>query len=161
MYINRPSSEGRFFHIFCKISVINTILTSPYKSNIIDVVQFEKGVIIMNKRIDKKKQKRTLESAVTATATSSAQATATPVVEIKEVVKEVKVPVEVPAKNPAFYVQYQSAEYTVAAITERVIADCNAKGHAVETPEALSIYLKPEDKKAYYTLGGFNGYIEL
>ena len=112
----------------------------------------------MNKRIDKKKQKRTLESAVTATATSSAPATATPVVEIKEVVK---VPVEVPAKNPAFYVQYQSAEYTVAAITERVIADCNAKGHAVENPEALSIYLKPEDKKAYYTLGGFNGYIEL
>ena len=112
----------------------------------------------MNKRIDKKKQKRTLESAVTATATSSAPATATPVVEIKEVVKEVKVPVEVPAKNPAFYVQYQSAEYTVAAITERVIADCNAKGHAVEN---LSIYLKPEDKKAYYTLGGFNGYIEL
>ena len=111
----------------------------------------------MNKRIDKKKQKRTLESAVTATATSSAPATATPVVEIKEVVKEV----EVPAKNPAFYVQYQSAEYTVAAITERVIADCNAKGHAVENPEALSIYLKPEDKKAYYTLGGFNGYIEL
>lgn len=111
----------------------------------------------MNKRIDKKKQKRTLESAVTATATSSAPATATPVVEIKEV----KVPVEVPAKNPAFYVQYQSAEYTVAAITERVIADCNAKGHAVENPEALSIYLKPEDKKAYYTLGGFNGYIEL
>ena len=108
-----------------------------------------------------KKQKRTLESAVTATATSSAPATATPVVEIKEVVKEVKVPVEVPAKNPAFYVQYQSAEYTVAAITERVIADCNAKGHAVENPEALSIYLKPEDKKAYYTLGGFNGYIEL
>ena len=107
----------------------------------------------MNKRIDKKKQKRTLESAVTATATSSAPATATPVVEIKEVVKEVKVPVEVPAKNPAFYVQYQSAE--------RVIADCNAKGHAVENPEALSIYLKPEDKKAYYTLGGFNGYIEL
>ena len=88
--------------------MINTILTSPYKSNIIDVVQFEKGVIIMNKRIDKKKQKRTLESAVTATATSSAPATATPVVEIKEVVKEVKVPVEVPAKNPAFYVQYQS-----------------------------------------------------
>ena len=81
--------------------------------------------------------------------------------QIKEVVKEVKVPVEVPAKNPAFYVQYQSAEYTVAAITERVIADCNAKGHAVENPEALSIYLKPEDKKAYYTLGGFNGYIEL
>lgn len=115
----------------------------------------------MNKRIDKKKQKRTLESAVTATATSSAPATATPVVEIKEVVKEVKVPVEVPAKNPAFYVQYQSAEYTVAAITERVIADCNAKGHAVENLEALSIYLKPEDKKAYYTLGGFNGYIEL
>lgn len=109
----------------------------------------------MNKRIDKKKQKRTLESAVTATATS------TPVVEIKEVVKEVKVPVEVPAKNPAFYVQYQSAEYTVADITERVIADCNAKGHAVENPEALSIYLKPEDKKAYYTLGEFNGYIEL
>ena len=100
----------------------------------------------MNKRIDKKKQKRTLESAVTATATSSAPATATPVVEIKEVVKEVKVPVEVPAKNPAFYVQYQSAEYTVSAITERVIADCNAKGHAVENPEALSIYLKPEDK---------------
>jgi hypothetical protein len=59
--------------------VINTILTSPYKSNIIDVIQFEKGVIIMNKRIDKKKQKRTLESAVTATATSSAPATATPV----------------------------------------------------------------------------------
>ena len=119
----------------------------------------------MNKRIDKKKQKRTLESAVTATATSSAPATSTPVVEIKEVVKEVKVPVEVPvevpAKTPAFYVQYQSAEYTVADITERVIADCNAKGHAVENPEALSIYLKPEDKKAYYTLGGFNGYIEL
>ena len=41
----------------------------------------------MNKRIDKKKQKRTLESAVTATATSSAPATATPVVEIKEDLK--------------------------------------------------------------------------
>lgn len=112
----------------------------------------------MNKRIDKKKQKRILESAVT---TPGTPATATPVVEIKEVVKEVKVPVEVPAKNPAFYVQYQTAEYTVSDITERVIADCNAKGHAVENPEALSIYLKPEDKKAYYTLGEFNGYIEL
>ena len=75
----------------------------------------------MNKRIDKKKQKRTLESAVTATATSSVPATATPVVEIKEVVKEVKVPVEVPAKNPAFYVQYQSAEYTCLLYTSRCV----------------------------------------
>ena len=109
----------------------------------------------MNKRIDKKKQKRTVQS------TAPATTTANPVVEIKEVVKEVKVPVEVPAKAPAFYVQYQNAEYTTTDITERVIADCNAKGHTVENPEALSIYLKPEDKKAYYTLGEFNGSIEL
>ena len=110
----------------------------------------------MNKRIDKKKQKRTMQPQTTAASTTQA-----PVVEIKEVVKEVKVPVEVPAKTPAFYIQYKNAEYTVNAITERVIADCNFKGQAVEDPSALSIYLKPEDNKAYYTLGDFSGYIEL
>lgn len=112
----------------------------------------------MNKRIDKKKQKRTMEAA-------TAASTPNTVVEIKEVQVpvEVKVPVEVqvPAKTPAFFVQYQNAEYTVNDITDRVIADCTAKGHAVENPESLSIYLKPEDGKAYYTLGEFNGYIEL
>ena len=141
--------------------MINTILTSPYKSNIIDVVQFEKGVIIMNKRIDKKKQKRFNEVHPTTTAPAAqpvvetAAPTAEPVPEVT--VTETTAPVNA---APAYdlFIQYQNGEYDAAVLAEKILDKCKAEG--MDSSD-LKIYVKPEDKKAYYACAGGTGAIEL
>lgn len=60
-----------------------------------------------------------------------------------------------------FYVQYKDMEYLEQQIVEEVKKDWKEHGNAKEIKE-LSIYLKPEEKKAYYTVNGTDsGAVEL
>lgn len=96
----------------------------------------------MNKRMDKKKQKK--QTAVSNT--SIAETVSAPVV--KETVN--------------FFIQYQDQEYLETDIISQVKDACLAQGASKEEMLTISIYLKPEDKKAYFTYGeGKSGFIEL
>lgn len=83
----------------------------------------------MNKRMDKKKQKKNA-AAVEAGKHS---------------------PMD--SRSVHFYIQYQEQEYLEKVIVERVLEQCSAEGASLEEMKNVSIYLKPEDKKAYFTYG--------
>lgn len=97
----------------------------------------------MNKRMGKKKQKMEKQIA--------------PAV---QVVPAQSCPQE-PAARAAFYIQYQDKEYLASEIEEKIKEKCLAAGLAASALKELSIYVKPEDQKAYYTCGEENGFIEL
>ena len=96
----------------------------------------------MNKRMDKKKQKK--QTAVSNT--SVVETAAAPVA--KETIN--------------FFIQYKDQEYLETDIISKVKDSCLAGGASKEEMETISIYLKPEDKKAYFTYGeNKSGFIEL
>ena len=99
----------------------------------------------MSKRTDKKRQKRFNEVHPT-TATPAAQ----PVVETAAPVNAA----------PAYdlFIQYQNGEYDAAVLAEKILDKCKAE--AMDSSD-LKIYVKPEDKKAYYACAGGTGAIEL
>lgn len=104
----------------------------------------------MSKRIDKKKLKRQTETTPAAfTAPAAAPA----------------VPVQSPARSDFeqvdFFIQYQDQEYLEKEILTRIKEKCEAEGKEVNGTEKLSVYLKPEDRKAYYTYAGISGSIDL
>ena len=89
----------------------------------------------MSKRLDKKKLKRQ----TTAIAETSAS---------KETIN--------------FFIQYQDQEYLETEIISRVKESCLLNGASSDELNTISIYLKPEDKKAYFTYGeDKSGFIEL
>lgn len=98
----------------------------------------------MSKRIDKKKLKRQNEAAVNSVQSVPAQA-----------------PVKEDCGQVDFFIQYQDQEYLEKEILETIKEKCKAEGTEISGSEKLSVYLKPEDKKAYYTYAGISGYIEL
>lgn len=102
----------------------------------------------MNKRIDKKRQKRSAQ-----TAPFSAQEVSVSV--------QPAAPVSTPKENIAFYIQYQNQEYLQKEIVEKVLEKCKNDGASTAALSDLSIYLKPEDKKAYFAYNGKNGFIDL
>lgn len=61
---------------------------------------------------------------------------------------------------PAYgmYIQYKNAEYNADVIAERVLEKCASEN--MDTTD-LRIYVKPEDKKAYYACAGGNSYVTL
>ena len=99
----------------------------------------------MSKRTDKKKQKRFNEVHPTTTAPA-----AQPVVETAAPVNAA----------PAYdlFIQYQNGEYDAAVLAEKILDKCKAEGM---NSSDLKIYVKPEDKKAYYACAGGTGAIEL
>ena len=115
----------------------------------------------MSKRTDKKKQKRFNEVHPTTTAQAAqpvvetAAPTAEPVPEVT--VTETTAPVNA---APAYdlFIQYQNGEYDAAVLAEKILDKCNAEG--MDSSD-LKIYVKPEDKKAYYACAGGTGAIEL
>lgn len=93
----------------------------------------------MNKRLDKKRQRKTVE---------------TPSVTLE--------PVKQPETAVNFYIQYQSQEYLEKDIIERIKEKCKEEGTTPLDLKTLSIYLKPEEQKAYYTFNeNGNGFIDL
>ena len=93
----------------------------------------------MSKRLDKKKLKRqttAIESPIAETSPS------------KETIN--------------FFIQYQDQEYLETEIVSRVRESCLLNGASSDELNTISIYLKPEDKKAYFTYGeNKSGFIEL
>lgn len=93
----------------------------------------------MSKRLDKKKLKKqttAIESPITETSAS------------KETIN--------------FFIQYQDQEYLETEIVSRVRESCLLNGASSDELNTISIYLKPEDKKAYFTYGeNKSGFIEL
>lgn len=106
----------------------------------------------MSKRTDKKRQKRFNEVHPT-TATPAALVAAAPEVTVPETVAPV-------AAAPAYdlFIQYQNGEYNAAVLAEKIQEKCKAEG--MDSSD-LKIYVKPEDKKAYYACAGGTGAIEL
>ena len=103
----------------------------------------------MSKRTDKKRQKRFNEVHPTTTAPA-----AQPVV-------ETAAPTAAPVNAaPAYdlFIQYQNGEYDAAVLAEKILDKCKAEG--MDSSD-LKIYIKPEDKKAYYACAGGTGAIEL
>ena len=93
----------------------------------------------MSKRLDKKKLKRQ----TTAIESPIAEASAS-----KETIN--------------FFIQYQDQEYLETEIVSRVRESCLLNGASSDELNTISIYLKPEDKKAYFTYGeNKSGFIEL
>ena len=115
----------------------------------------------MSKRTDKKKQKRFNEVHPTTTAPAAQPVveTAAPAAEPdpEVTVTETTAPVNA---APAYdlFIQYQNGEYDAAVLAEKILDKCKAEG--MDSSD-LKIYVKPEDKKAYYACAGGTGAIEL
>lgn len=93
----------------------------------------------MSKRLDKKKLKRQTTAIESPIAKTSAS---------KETIN--------------FFIQYQDQEYLETEIVSRVRESCLLNGASSDELNTISIYLKPEDKKAYFTYGeNKSGFIEL
>lgn len=93
----------------------------------------------MSKRLDKKKLKRKTTAIESPIAETSAS---------KETIN--------------FFIQYQDQEYLETEIVSRVRESCLLNGASSDELNTISIYLKPEDKKAYFTYGeNKSGFIEL
>ena len=67
---------------------------------------------------------------------------------VKETVKKA---VEAEIKDEVF-VQFAGVEINVEAVVAAAKADYKAKGH--RTPKTVSVYIKPEEGVAYYTVKG-------
>mgnify|MGYP006888265671 FL=1 len=80
----------------------------------------------MSKRLDKKKLKRQTTAIESPIAETSAS---------KETIN--------------FFIQYQDQEYLETEIVSRVRESCLLNGASSDELNTISIYLKPEDKKAY------------
>ena len=71
---------------------------------------------------------------------------------VKETAKKaVKKAVEAEIKDEVF-VQFAGVEINVEAVVAAAKADYKAKGH--RTPKTVSVYIKPEEGVAYYTVKG-------
>ena len=93
----------------------------------------------MSKRLDKKKLKRQTTAIESPIAETSAS---------KDTIN--------------FFIQYQDQEYLETEIVSRVRESCLLNGASSDELNTISIYLKPEDKKAYFTYGeDKSGFIEL
>lgn len=59
-----------------------------------------------------------------------------------------------PEREEKIILQAAGREWDVNDCRSRVIADYISSSHAVHTIKNLTIYLKPEDQKAYYVVNG-------
>lgn len=98
--------------------------------------------------------------------------TSTKVVEKKNTTKDAEK--KTPAKNAPkktapkkelvsrVYVQYADAEVITSELVEQVKEAWVASGHRISSVKSMDVYIKPEDKSAYYVINGKDtGKIEL
>ena len=129
----------------------------------------EMGLITMSRRTDKKRLKKINQTQAAAPAAASA---AVPVPEA--VPAEVSAPASTeaaPQAAPAqaepapsasagyeMFLQYQNYEFDIDDIAKSILEKCSAEH--MDSAD-LKIYVKPEDKKAYYVCAGGNSFIDL
>lgn len=108
----------------------------------------------MSKRIEKKKQKRQNDAATANnTPITASTSTATSIV-TSAAAQSVKEQID-------FFIQYQDQEYLEKDILQKIKEKCKSEGIEITANEKLSVYLKPEEQKAYYTYPGNNGFVEV
>lgn len=71
------------------------------------------------------------------------------------------VPAEAPCGQTDFFIQYQNQEYLERDVIAKIKEKCKADGTEISETDKLSVYLKPEDGKAYYTFADVSGSVEL
>ena len=129
----------------------------------------EMGLITMSRRTDKKRLKKINQTQAAAPAAASA---AVPVPEA--VPAEVSAPAAAEAAPQAasaqaepapsasagyeMFLQYQNYEFDIDDIAKSILEKCSAEH--MDSAD-LKIYVKPEDKKAYYVCAGGNSFIDL
>lgn len=128
----------------------------------------------MSRRTDKKRLKKINQTQAAAPAAASAAASAA--VPVPEAVPaEVSAPAAAaeaaPQAAPAqaepapsasagyeMFLQYQNYEFDIDDIAKSILEKCSAEH--MDSAD-LKIYVKPEDKKAYYVCAGGNSFIDL
>lgn len=111
----------------------------------------------MSRRTDKKKLKRMNESAVSQASVTVATVSTVKADDVAPAA-ETTAPVSQPSAAYDLYIQYQGADYNAEELASQILEKCKAEG--MDNAD-LKIYVKPEDKKAYYACAGGNSYIEL
>lgn len=105
----------------------------------------------MSRRLHKKRMKAAASKHINATIPAAApQPVATET--------HVSVPAAEQEETFDFYIQYQNSQYDADEIVGRIYDKCEADGMDAS---GLKIYVKPEDRKAYYACTGGNSFIEL
>ena len=61
-------------------------------------------------------------------------------------------PKAAPQKVEEMILQFQEGQWDLSAVKEQVLAAYAAEGHRVSAIKKLSIYLKPEERKAYFVI---------
>jgi len=74
----------------------------------------------------------------------------------KAVKKTVKKAAEKVAVSEVVYVQYAEGETTIADITKKVKDQFVAEGHRASSIKSVRIYVKPEERAAYYVINDAN-----
>ena len=98
---------------------------------------------------------------------------AAPVAKVEAPVAEVKAAAPAEVKKPAkaaapkkaakaaapaaekmeeIFIQYGAMEWKTSEMMERVKAACAADGHRASSIKSINLYVKPEEKKAYYVI---------
>ena len=57
-----------------------------------------------------------------------------------------------PKKAEEMILQFQEGEWDLSAVKEQVVAAYVAEAHRASAIKKLTIYLKPEERKAYYVI---------
>ena len=129
----------------------------------------EMGLITMSRRTDKKRLKKINQTQAAAPAAASA---AVPVPEAVPAEGSAPASTEAaPQAAPAqaepapsasagyeMFLQYQNYEFDIDDIAKSILEKCSAEH--MDSAD-LKIYVKPEDKKAYYVCAGGNSFIDL
>lgn len=129
----------------------------------------EMGLITMSRRTDKKRLKKINQTQAAAPAAASAAVPAPEAVpaEVSAPAAAEAAPQAAPAQaEPApsasagyeMFLQYQNYEFDIDDIAKSILEKCSAEH--MDSAD-LKIYVKPEDKKAYYVCAGGNSFIDL
>lgn len=92
------------------------------------------------------------------TETAAVQQEAAPVQEETVSAVQETAPSESSAASYDMFLQYQNLEFDITNISARILDKCSAEN--MDSSD-LRIYVKPEDKKAYYVCAGGNSFIDL
>ena len=61
-------------------------------------------------------------------------------------------PAKKEVSQPEIFIQYGSGESSVGAVVERIRNEYVEQGHRLSSIKSLKVYLKPEDRSAYYVI---------
>lgn len=123
----------------------------------------------MSRRTDKKRLKKINQTQAAAPAAASSAVPAPDAVPAESSAPAAAEPAPQAEPAPAapaptasagyeMFLQYQNFEFGIGDIAESILEKCSAEH--MDSAD-LKIYVKPEDKKAYYVCAGGNSFIDL